>query len=125
MNSSKSALLLDDSEDLLVLEKLYIERLCGYNAITAKSFQDVQALGQQVFACDLAILDINLGLNEPNGVDVYRWLRSRGFTSPIFFLTGHARNNPLVTEAEALGDAKVLSKPLSAEELVRIVRGIK
>ena len=121
MSPSKSVLVLDDSEDLLELVKLYIERLCGCHAVTAQSMHEVETHADEAFACELAFLDINLGPNEPNGLDVFRWLRANGFDHPIYFLTGHARNNPLVAEAERLGGAKVLSKPIAADELKNVI----
>jgi FixJ family two-component response regulator len=119
----RTILVLDDSEDLLQLTSLVVEHMCGCKAVTAKSMGDVQRLGDTALACHLAILDINLGPGEPSGVDVYRWLRDRGFRHPIYFLTGHAATFPLVAEAERLGDAKVLNKPMPAAELVRLVKG--
>jgi FixJ family two-component response regulator len=121
---SPSVLVLDDSEDLLELLKLSIMRLCGFHAVTVRSLNEIEALGQRALNCRMAILDINLGPDEPNGVDVYRWLRSHGFSRPIVFLTGHARTFPLVVEAEKLGDVQVLRKPLATADLVTIVHGV-
>jgi len=73
--------------------------------------------------CDLALIDINLGAGQPSGVEVYRWLRARGFGGRIFFLTGHAMNSPFVAEAVRLGDAQVLSKPIRPDRLIRLLRG--
>jgi len=119
----KTILILDDAEDLLYLMATTIDHFCGYKVLTAKSHHEVKELGQRALNSDLAILDINLGPNEPNGVDVYRWLRDNGFTSKIFFLTGHAPTYPLVVEAAQLGDVEVLCKPIRLETLVEIVKG--
>lgn len=119
----RSILVLDDSDDLLELVRFFVERLCERTAITARNLREIEALGVQVFSCELAILDINLGPLEPSGVDVYHWLRSKGFKAPIFFLTGHARSCPFVAEAERLGDARVLTKPLAPDDLIKIIRG--
>ncbi|MDX2087318.1 MAG: response regulator [Kofleriaceae bacterium] len=70
-----------------------------------------------VLACRLAVLDINLGADAPSGLDAYRWLRSHDFAGPIIFLTGHARAHPLVREAERMGDAIVLEKPVTVGQL--------
>ncbi len=122
MSTPNSILFLDDCEDLLRLAKCFIDRQCGYKAITVKSMFEIEALGDRVFSCKLAILDINLGPNEPSGIDVYRWLRAHKFRAPIFFLTGHAATSPLVEEAERLGDATILSKPIEPSILVDIIR---
>ena len=118
-----SVLVLEDCEDLLQLSKVFIENLCDRNAITVKSLHDIEVIEERALDCDLALLDINLGANEPNGLDVYHWLRDHGFKKRIVFLTGHARNYPLVAEAERLGDARVLSKPLLPADLISVVRG--
>lgn len=120
---SGSILVLDDCEDLLQLSKVFIERLCDKHAITVKSLHEIETIEESALGCEMALLDINLGANEPNGLDVYHWLRDHGFKNRIVFLTGHARTYPLVAEAERLGDAKVLSKPLLPADLVRVVRG--
>lgn len=117
-----SVLVLDDCEDLLQLSVCFIEKLCGCTAVTARSLAEVQHQLEMVLMCELAILDINLGEGEPNGVDVYNWMRANGFQSRIVFLTGHARAYPLVTQAERLGDAKIFSKPLAAATLMKIVQ---
>lgn len=118
-----SVLILDDNDDLLFLSKILVEEICGKAVITAASFAEVVSLDDVVLACQLAILDINLGANQPNGIDVYRWLRSCGSAARIVFVTGHASNNPLVIEAEQLCDAKVYCKPLASAKLISIVRG--
>lgn len=123
LGRSHSVLVLDDSEDLLELLKLSITRLCGFDALTVRSLRELEALGAKALNCRMAILDINLGPNEPNGVEVYHWLRSHGFLRPIVFLTGHAGTFPLVVEAQSLGDLQVLRKPLATAELVQIVHG--
>lgn len=123
MENYKPVLLLDDSPDLLFLEKKLIEKQCHCETLTAHDFDEVTSIGEKLFDCGLAILDINLGPNQPNGIDVYHWLRSHGFRSPIVFLTGHGRTFPLVAEAERLGDAQVLMKPVDPQVLVELVRG--
>ena len=117
-----SILVLDDCEDLLGLTVCFIEKLCGCTAVTARSLADVQRQFETVLTCELAILDINLDEGQPNGIDVYYWMRANGFQARIVFLTGHARTYPLVTEAERLGDVKIFSKPLPASTLIKIVQ---
>jgi DNA-binding response OmpR family regulator len=121
MNNNQSILILDDSEDFLELVRIYAERICGVSALTARNLKDLENLGDKIFECRLAILDINLGPTEPTGVEIHRWLRDRGFKGKICFLTGHARNYQGVIEAEQLGDTRVFSKPLTPSEFSQIV----
>ena len=116
-------LLVDDSEDLLELMTVLVQHLCNRPVLAAKSLDEVASFADEVLSCELALLDINLGADRPSGIDVYRWLRAAGFKAPIVFLTGHAKSYPLVIEAESLGDAQVLCKPLVSEDLLNIIRG--
>jgi FixJ family two-component response regulator len=81
------------------------------------------ALGEEALKCEVAILDINLGPNQPSGIEAYAWLRQKGYTGRIVFLTGHASNHPLVIEASRIGDAEVFSKPVEPARLRSIVEG--
>jgi DNA-binding NtrC family response regulator len=122
MTRASSILILDDCTDLLELLSIVIARHCHCEAITAASLADIIHLGEKALLTQLAILDINLGANQPNGMDAYHWLRKNCYDKPIYFLTGHAKDFPLVAEAELLGDAKILTKPMDAHALVKIVR---
>jgi DNA-binding NtrC family response regulator len=121
--ATSSILLVEDFEELLELETILIESVCGRTAVPAKNLREVIAHGESALKCEFAIIDINLGAGEPSGVDVYHWLRSKGFEGHIFFLTGHAKDSPIVAEATRLGDVKVFSKPIVPDRLIRIMRG--
>jgi len=116
-------LILDDSEELVDLFKLLIESQCGCMTVTAKSLTEVMNQREKVKNCSLAILDINLGPDEPSGIEAYRWLKANDFDGKIVFLTGHAVSHPLVASAQSLGDAQVFNKPLSADSIIQMVRG--
>ncbi|MES2855679.1 MAG: response regulator [Bdellovibrionota bacterium] len=113
----KTVLFLDDSADFLSLVKIFVERRCECKALTLISYEDFIAHEKAVLESDIAFLDINLGPNSPSGIEAFHWLRKNGYAKPIYFLTGHAKNSPMVLEAEALHDVKVLSKPLPNHEL--------
>jgi FixJ family two-component response regulator len=117
-----SVLVLDDDRDMLEALGDTIRVLGGRPCITVASHAEMVALGAQALACSVAILDINLGLGMPSGIDAYRWLRESGFGGRIVFLTGHARGHPLVEEAHRLGEARVLEKPARTATLLEIVR---
>src|SRR5262249_49958052 len=91
-------------------------------ALTLRSMREVVSRCDEVLRCDSAILDINLGFDEPSGVEVYRWLRAQGFSRPIRFLTGHASRIPEVAEALRLGDVKLYSKPIDIPLFLKIIR---
>ena len=112
-----TAVLLDDDADLLeILAELLEERQC--HCLLARSVSELKALGPQVLAADVAVLDINLGSGQPSGLDAYDWLESQDFAGRLFFLTGHAHAHPLVARAERLRGTQVLDKPLDDQMLL-------
>jgi DNA-binding response OmpR family regulator len=62
-------------------------------------------------AFDLIILDIDLGPDEPDGLDVFQWLTERKIHARIVFLTAHSPAHPLVKKARGLSPAHVFEKP--------------
>ena len=116
-------LYVEDNEDLreLVVElvTVVLERRC----VGVGSYEELVAQGDDVLGCSVAILDINLGANRRSGIDAYTWLRAKGYTGRIVFLTGHAGTHPLVVEAQRIGDAEIFSKPIEPERIRSIVEG--
>jgi DNA-binding NtrC family response regulator len=117
-----NALLLDDDTDLLEVMADVLAAY-GWHALTARSVAEVQALGPRALACDVAVLDINLGPARPSGIDAYDWLLAQGYKGRILFLTGHARSHPLVARARHLRRAAVIDKPTSADSLMKQILG--
>ena len=72
-------------------------------------------------ACTLGILDVNLGSNQPSGLDAFAWLRAERYPGRIAFLTGHAMTHPLVERARQMGEAVVLPKPLEISKLLALL----
>jgi FixJ family two-component response regulator len=112
---------LDDNEDLRELVPLLLRTTLEVDCLCFGSLTEFQRSSDDVLRAKLAILDINLGANVPSGIDAFRWLIEHGFRGKILFLTGHARANPQVTQAEKTG-AQVLEKPLHPDQLVSVVR---
>jgi DNA-binding NtrC family response regulator len=108
---------LDDDESLRTMLESYLEMSGPCTVSTMASVRELEHHLADLPHLFAAILDINLGPSEPNGIDAYRWLRSHGFAGRIVFLTGHARNHPIVQEAYLIGDAIVLEKPAGIIQL--------
>ena len=87
----------------------------------AASLAELQGQGEKVRACGLAIVDINLGRNQPTGVDVYEWLRKEGFVGRVVFLTGHGEDDARVRAASEIDGTRLLTKPIDFAEFVRLV----
>jgi FixJ family two-component response regulator len=116
-------LVLEDDDDLRTLLCELLVAAGAKACVSAGSYEELVRQKDPVQGCGLALLDVNLGSGVPSGLDAYHWLRDNGFTGRIVFLTGHARHHPLVRQAHELTQARVLSKPVDAEELMALVRG--
>jgi len=118
-------LFVEDNDDLrqtfVELTTVVLERRC----VGVGSYNELVALGDEVLACDAAILDINLGPDQPSGIDAYEWLRHQGYPGRIVFLTGHASTHPLVIEATRIGDAEIFPKPIDADQVQSVVEGVR
>jgi FixJ family two-component response regulator len=121
MGHPSDVLFLDDDEDLRATFADLVRTIFARECHGIGSHRDLIALGERALHCGVAILDINLGPEMPSGLDSYGWLRKHGFEGRIVFLTGHAASHPLVIEARGLGDAEVVSKPVSLDRLTTML----
>jgi DNA-binding NtrC family response regulator len=119
----RTVLFVDDDADLREVMSIALGQM-GHACVAVSSFQELLGLGERAFDCDLAILDINLGPVVPSGIDAFKHLRARRFNGAVVFLTGHGLGHPGVAEAERLGLARVLQKPLSFEELDALIANV-
>src|SRR5262249_22772584 len=88
--------LIDDDEDLRASIADLVES-CGKRCLAVGSLAELVDHRAAALACELAIVDVNLGAAKPSGIDAYEWLRGEGFDGRIVFLTGHAPSHPLVS----------------------------
>jgi len=121
MGHPSDVLFLDDDDDLRATFADLVRTIFARECQSIGSHRDLIALGERALHCGVAILDINLGPEAPSGLDSYGWLRKHGFEGRIVFLTGHAASHPLVIEARRLGDADVVSKPVSLDRLTTML----
>jgi CheY-like chemotaxis protein len=115
-------LVLDDDPDLTLVMSDLIRALSGRGTVVAHSLAELQTRGHEAIACDLALLDVNLGYGEPSGVDAFEWLRQSGFRGRVYFFTGHAGDHPLVRQASSIPGTSVVSKPIGMAELDALLR---
>jgi DNA-binding response OmpR family regulator len=118
----ESVLIIDDDEDLRYSVSDVLAAAGVRRRVLAASLGEVQQKAEVALACDLAILDVNLGEGEPTGVDVSLWLRQQGFGGAIVFLTGHAASDPRVVAAAAVPNTRIVAKPFSFAGLVELAR---
>lgn len=122
--SGGSVLILDDDDDLRAALGETLESIFDRPWVGAASVDELRALEARLGACDLAILDINLGRGKPSGLEAHDWLKKVGFPGRITFLTGHARSHPLVDKACREQRAGVYEKPLTLAALGQLMQGV-
>ena len=112
---------LDDSEDLRALLPVLLASTLKEECRCFASVMEFENHAEEVLRARVALLDINLGPNVPDGLDAFHWLMEHGFQGKVLFFTGHARTNPQVALAEKHGVA-ILEKPLHPDKLISVVR---
>jgi len=112
---------LDDSIELISVFNRLLQRQLGLQCQGYTRLSQLEVRTMDVMSSKLAILDVNLGPGEPNGIDAMHWLLDHGYQGKIVFLTGHAQSNPMVRQALNSG-IEVLEKPLRAPDLLDLVK---
>lgn len=110
-------MVLDDDGDLLATIADVLRIVYSASCLPLRSYAEMVAQSKAVLACELAILDINLGPDQPSGLEAYRWLKANHFRGRVIFITGHAELNPLVGEAHRIAGTPLLRKPFVVDEL--------
>jgi FixJ family two-component response regulator len=123
MNARSPVLFLDDDEDLRATLTDFIHIVTDRPCYILGSYQELVALGARAFECGVAILDINLAPGLPGGFDAYQWLKHRGFSGRIVFLSGHEESHPLIAQIKRLPDVQVVLKPVTFDDLVALLNG--
>jgi DNA-binding NtrC family response regulator len=113
--------LVEDDDDLRDVLVDLIKRGTGRECLGLRTLAELRQQREAVLGCSVGILDINLGADEPSGLDAFAWLRAERFAGRIVFLTGHAATNPLVRRAAEMGNATVLVKPLQLPQLLELL----
>jgi len=113
--------IVDDNSELRELLEILLKSEMGVPCLGLASLSEVQAQAPEVLRTQIALLDINLGPFDPDGISVCEWLRENDYRGQIFFLTGHAADSPRLQRAIATG-VRVLEKPLTADEFLSVLR---
>lgn len=120
----QTVLLVDDDEDLRAAMEEVLRRLGVHRLIEAGSLRDVEDQREAALACQIALVDINLGYGEPTGINVFEWLQREGFAGRVVFLTGHGNKDPRVQHAASLAGSEVASKPVTTAKLRDMIEGV-
>lgn len=120
-SNRKRVLVLDDDVDLCDLLQMLFEESGAVECLVLHSFAELVARRADVLACELAILDVNLGPRQATGLDALDWLEANHFVGSIAFLTGHARRDSVLHDRAARAGVPVLEKPVEPETLVALL----
>jgi FixJ family two-component response regulator len=118
---SGSILFVDDDLDLLEVFRAALSFTGHEHGIFAASLAEVKEQRAAVLGCSLAIVDVNLGRDRPNGLELVEWLRGEGFHGRVVFLSGHGADDPLIAKAAKVSSAQLIAKPIGLDELWELV----
>ena len=116
--SKTKVLLVDDSEDVLVVIQLSLEML-GYDVVACTD--GAQAI-KQFRATNPSIAIIDLGLPDMSGIEVGRQIRTiqNGINCPLILLTGND-GSKIRDEAQKAGFSDFLVKPVRIGSLSQCI----
>jgi DNA-binding NtrC family response regulator len=115
-------LIIDDEPSLLFAMNDYLTRE-GFEVDCALELEEAQALLSNL-SFEVVLTDVRLSaMRQADGLLVVPFLRQRGVMTPVVVMTGHATPD-IVAEAERLGAALVLRKPVSLPALATTLRSL-
>ena len=110
-------LILEDDDDMRTALDDVVSTLLGWPCVAVASYDELLERREEALRCRMALLDVNLGADQPSGLDALDWLRRQGFRGEIVFLTGHAQSDPLVQQTLERGTARLMEKPIGLPQL--------
>ncbi len=114
--AKKRILCVDDDADLRHVVRIALQQE-GYEVTEAQNGEEaIRHLDRGVF--DLVLLDVVMP--GPSGMDLLRFLSSKGNRTPIAMITGKA-GFTLATESYMLGAVEYITKPFTTDYLVDTV----
>ena len=116
MTETKRILIVDDEPNVRLMFRTALERPDYLLSVAEDGETALRWL--ESFPADLVLLDLRLP--DANGLEVIRRLRARGNAVPIVFITAHGAI-PTAIQAVKLGAIDFVSKPISPNELRRVV----
>jgi len=111
-------LIIEDNEDLLELEEFYLVKE-GYRVIALTSTKEAESILKQ--GIDLMLVDRTLPRVE--GSEFVRYLRNKGVTTPVMFVSAKDTDKE-IEEGFLRGGDDYLRKPFNMKELLYRVKAI-
>jgi DNA-binding response OmpR family regulator len=117
MKINKKILIAEDELLIAKVLRMQFEKL-GFEVSIVSEENEVFNKVKQMQP-DVIILDVYLK-NKTSGIEAGRRLRKEGINTLIIFTTGNSYDNTLQL-IDDIGNAKILSKPVEFEHLVRLI----
>lgn len=117
----KKILLLDDDKSLCSLLNMLFTELGVPDTVFIHSFDELMKYESDLNRFDMIFLDVNLGSNNPSGIDAFNWLMEHHYINEIVFFTGHANSFPVVKKALDYAKVSVLEKPVPVDRLQQLI----
>ena len=119
MSRTKSLLIVDDEPNVRLVFRTALES-SDYSVATAED-GETALRWLKASPADLVLLD--LSMPGMDGMDVLKRLRDEGNNVPVVIITAHG-SVPNAVQAMKLGAIDFLAKPLTPEELRRVVADV-
>lgn len=118
----KSILILDDNKDLTFILEMTMEEFGVPLFKAINSYDELVALTDDLFLFEVALLDINLGEGKPDGLDAFKFLKSKLYLGEVIFFSGHGIHDSRVQLALTNSHSRLIQKPASMEILYEIIK---
>lgn len=117
-NPKRHILVVDDDESMrLMLQTKLFQN--GYNVTLAASGSHAVQIFQTGKKFDLILCDLRMPLKT--GIDVLRFMKENGNTTPAILITGFPEKDKIIAAAQ-LGIQDVLVKPVHHQDLMAMIR---
>jgi len=109
----------DEISTCQIMERFF--RMKGYEYVFEPNADNVVEVYRKEVP-DIALIDINLGNDQKNGIDLLREIRSFDTETKIVMLSGMVMTEQYEQEAVKLGASAFLQKPVAPTKLLETIK---
>ncbi len=121
LDETLSVAIVDDSDEIRALMSVVLQQELGIECVSVGCFTDLISQRSRILSSKVVILDIYMGPDQPDGVDIAGWLQRNEYQGKVVFLTGYGKGTPQVARALESG-LDIFQKPLAVDELLSLLR---
>lgn len=112
-----SILIIEDDITFSLMLKTWL----GKKGFVVESAALIQEAKRKITDTKFDLIISDLRLPDDDGIDLLKWLKEKGLTTPLIIMTGYAEIQTAV-QAMKLGAADYIAKPLNPDELLGKIR---